>query len=95
MRIRKSTTDQIARKYVLQAPGHKDPMYHIWPSDRPRDKNGKKSNESKHAISFSTVEEAAMHLIANPEDQICMNPGSAFVNLDVVIETRVDEPEPM
>lgn len=95
MRIRKSTNDQVARKYILRERGDKEPMYHIWPNDRPTDGDGRKSNESKHAISFATVEEAATHLLANPLDQIRMNPGSALINVDVVIETRGDEPDPI
>jgi len=91
VRIRKSSTDHVAKKYILK--GGTTPQYHIWPNDRPLDAEGRKSNEVKYAISFDTVEEAAAHLIANPLDQIRMQP-NALINNDVIIELREDEPEP-
>ncbi len=92
MRIKNKSTKQVARKYVLV--GEVEAKYHVWPTIRPRDGNGKKSNANIHAISFNTVEEAAAHLVANPKDQIRMQPGHALINKHVIIETRSKEPEP-
>lgn len=92
MRIRSSHTDQVAKKDILV--GAARAFYHVWPYDRPRDAEGKKSRENKNAVSFDTVEGAASHLFTNLRDQIRMQPRHALINWHVIFETDIEKPEP-
>ena len=82
MRIFNSVSNQRAYRVRDQADGTM--RYDCYLPDRP-------SNEKKYATSCDHIEAAAKFLIDNNGTGIRMNPGTAIINVNIVIAR--DEPE--